>query len=464
MDGLTLFGLFAVTAMLVCYALEDRSHWFILAFAVACALGSIYGFLQGAWPFGLVEAVWAVRCAAALEPQAASRRIARRRSWRARLRGLRQRRPRRFPIIIWMSRPCGRTADFIDLFKTEFPIVLAPMAGVMDAGTRDRRGAGRGAGLAALRDALGGEGARAGQHHPPARLGAGQHELLLPQAGRCRSRARGRMEAAARRLIIRSWGSTRRRRSMPPTARRSTPRCAQLVEELKPEVVSFHFGLPDQALLKRVKAAGCIVMASATIVKEAIWLEENGADVIIAQGAEAGGHRGMFLTENIAEQPGTFALVPQVVDAVKVPVIAAGGIADGRGIAAAFALGAAGVQIGSAYLRCPESKVIAPARVALAQARDDSTVITNVMTGRPARGVANRVMREVGPISPDAPAFPHAATALGPLKAAAEKLGKVDFTNLWAGQAVRMGREMPAAELTRALAGAALARLSQMAG
>jgi nitronate monooxygenase len=239
--------------------------------------------------------------------------------------------------------------------------------------------------------------------------------------------------------------------------------CA-LVEELRPEIISFHFGLPDPALLARVKAAGSLVMSSATIVREAIWLEENGADVIIAQGAEAGGHRGMFLTDKIAEQPGTFALVPQVVDAVKVPVIAAGGIADGRGIAAAFALGAAGVQIGSAYLRCPESKVSAPARIALAQARDDATVITNVMTGRPARGVANRVMREVGPISPDAPAFPHAATSLAPLKAAAEKLGKVDFTNLWAGQALRMGREMPAADLTRALAGAALARLSQLAG
>jgi nitronate monooxygenase len=237
-----------------------------------------------------------------------------------------------------------------------------------------------------------------------------------------------------------------------------------VVEELKPEVVSFHFGLPSQDLLRRVKATGSIVMSSATTVKEAIWLEENGADVIIAQGAEAGGHRGMFLTENIAEQPGTFALVPQVVDAVKVPVVAAGGIADGRGIAAAFALGASAVQIGTAYLRCPESKVIAPARAALAQATDETTVITNVMTGRPARGVANRVMREVGPISPDAPTFPHAATALGPLKAAAEKLGRVDFTNLWAGQAVRMGREMPAAELTRSLAGGALARLSQMAG
>ena len=239
--------------------------------------------------------------------------------------------------------------------------------------------------------------------------------------------------------------------------------CAVL-EELKPEIVSFHFGLPEPKLLKRVKATGAIIMSSATIVREAIWLEQNGVDVIIAQGAEAGGHRGMFMTDNVAEQPGTMALVPQVVDAVKVPVIAAGGIADGRGIAAAFALGAAGVQLGTAYLRCPESRVSAPARLALGQAKDDATVITNVMTGRPARGVTNRAMREVGPIAPDAPAFPHAATAFGPLKAAAEKLGKADFTNLWAGQAIRMGREMPAAELTRALANDALARMSRLAG
>ena len=240
----------------------------------------------------------------------------------------------------------------------------------------------------------------------------------------------------------------------------------ELVEELKPEVVSFHFGLPEPGAARSAsRPPAAIVMSSATIVKEAIWLEENGADVIIAQGAEAGGHRGMFLTDDIAEQPGTFALVPQVVDAVKVPVIAAGGIADGRGIAAAFALGAAGVQIGSAYLRCPESKVIAPARAALAQATDDSTVITNVMTGRPARGVVNRVMREVGPIRAGRAGLsrmPRPRSA--PLKAAAEKLGKVDFTNLWAGQAVGSGREMPAAELTRALAGAALARMSRLAG
>ena len=226
----------------------------------------------------------------------------------------------------------------------------------------------------------------------------------------------------------------------------------ELVEELKPEVVSFHFGLPDKALLKRVKAVGAVVIGSATIVKEAAWLEQNGADAVIAQGADAGGHRGMFLTENIASQPGTMSLVPQVVNAVRVPVIAAGGIADGRGIAAAFALGAAGVQIGTAYLRTPESKASVFGKAALAAASDDATVITNVMTGRPARGVANRLMREVGPVSPDAPAFPHAATALGPLKAAAEKLGRVDFTNLWAGQSVALGRELDAADLTRRLA------------
>ena len=352
----------------------------------------------------------------------------------------------------------------LDLFKTEFPIVLAPMAGVMDADLVIA--AAQGGALGSLPCAMiSAEKAREQVNIIRQRVSAPVNmNFFCPQAGRGRSRARGRMEAAACRPITASWASIP---AAPVNAANRAPfdeAMCELVEELKPEVVSFHFGLPDPALLKRVKAAGCIVMSSATIVREAIWLEENGADVIIAQGAEAGGHRGMFLTENIAEQPGTFALVPQVVDAVKVPVIAAGGIADGRGIAAAFALGAAGVQIGTAYLRCPESKVIAPARVALAQARDDSTVITNVMTGRPARGVANRVMREVGPISPDAPAFPHAATALGPLKAAAEKLGKVDFTNLWAGQAVRLGRDMPAAELTRALAGAALARLSQMAG
>jgi nitronate monooxygenase len=351
----------------------------------------------------------------------------------------------------------------IELFKTEFPIVLAPMAGVMDADLVIA--AAQGGALGSLPCAmLSVEKAREQVNIIRQRVSAPVNMNFFCHRAVDADSVR---EAGWKQRLASYYSELGLDPATPIAAANRAPfddAMCGLVEELKPEVVSFHFGLPDQALLRRVKAAGCIVVSSATIVREAIWLEENGADAIIAQGAEAGGHRGMFLTENIAEQPGTFALVPQVVDAVKVPVIAAGGIADGRGIAAAFALGAAGVQIGSAYLRCPESKVIAAARVALAQARDDSTVITNVMTGRPARGVANRVMREVGPISPDAPAFPHAATGLAPLKAAAEKQGKVDFTNLWAGQAVRMGREMPATELTRALAGAALARLSRMAG
>ena len=351
----------------------------------------------------------------------------------------------------------------LDLFKIEFPIVQAPMAGPVDADLVIA--ASQGGALGSLPCAmLSVEKAREQVGIIRQRVSAPLNMNFFVHKGADPDPVR---EAGWKHRLAPYYEELGLDPAAPVAAANRAPfdeaMCA-LVEQLKPEIVSFHFGLPDPALLRRVKAAGCIVISSATIVKEAIWLEENGADVIIAQGAEAGGHRGMFLTENMAGQPGTFALVPQVVDAVKVPVIAAGGIADGRGIAAAFALGAAGVQIGTAYLRCPESKVIVPVRVALAQALDDSTVITNVMTGRPARGVANRVMREVGPISADAPAFPHAATGLAPLKAAAEKLGKVDFTNLWAGQAVRLGREMPAAELTRALAGAALARLSRMAG
>jgi nitronate monooxygenase len=236
--------------------------------------------------------------------------------------------------------------------------------------------------------------------------------------------------------------------------------CA-LVEELAPRVVSFHFGLPDRAYVERVKAAGCAVVASATTVKEAIWLVDHGADAVIAQGAEAGGHRGMFLGEDPSTQPGTFALVPQVVDAVRVPVIAAGGIADARGIVAALALGAAGVQLGTAYLRCPEATISPLYRAALGTASDDSTVITNVFTGRPARAIRNRAVRELGPLAPDAPAFPHAAAALAPLRAAAEKKGSTDFTPLWAGQAVHLTREMPATELTRSLASEALRALSR---
>lgn len=230
----------------------------------------------------------------------------------------------------------------------------------------------------------------------------------------------------------------------------------ELLEALKPAVASFHFGLPEERLLSRVKAAGCKVLSSATTVAEACWLEERGADAIIAQGSEAGGHRGMFLSEEISTQPGTMALVPQIVDAVKVPVIAAGGIGDARGIVAAFALGASAVQIGTAYLFCPEAKVPPPHARALRLARDADTALTNVFTGRPARGIVNRAMRELGPVSSEAPAFPLGAKPLALLRAKAEAQGSGDFSPLWAGQAAALARPTSAAELTQGLAEAAL--------
>ena len=224
-----------------------------------------------------------------------------------------------------------------------------------------------------------------------------------------------------------------------------------VVEEFKPEVVSFHFGLPDPSLVKRVKAVGCKIISSATTAEEAKHLEANGCDAIIAQGYEAGGHRGMFLTGDITTQAGTMALVPQVVDAVSIPVIAAGGIADGRGIAAAFMLGASAVQIGTAYLLTPEALITDLHREALRNARDDQTALTNLFSGRPARGLLNRIMRDIGPMSNATPAFPTAGGALAPLKAKAEEKGSADFSSLWSGQAASLGTEMNAADLTRHL-------------
>ncbi len=224
--------------------------------------------------------------------------------------------------------------------------------------------------------------------------------------------------------------------------------CA-LVEETRPAVVSFHFGLPTAALLSRVKATGALVLSSATSVAEARWIEQHGADAIIAQGREAGGHRGMFLSDDIDAQPGLISLLPQVRDSVHLPVVAAGGVSDGRGIAAAFALGADAVQIGTAYLRTPEATISPMHRAALASARDDATRLTNVFTGRPARGLVNRFVAEVGPMCADAPQFPLAAGAAAPLRAAAEKLGSGDFSPLWAGEAAALARDEGAEALTR---------------
>jgi nitronate monooxygenase len=223
--------------------------------------------------------------------------------------------------------------------------------------------------------------------------------------------------------------------------------CA-VVEDVRPEVVSFHFGLPAPRLVDRVKSAGCKVISSATTVDEACWLEKHGADAIIAQGYEAGGHRGTFLDSDrkcaVASQAGTFALVPQVADAVSVPVIAAGGIADGRGIAAAFVLGAAAVQVGTAFLLCAESATSPLYREALRNARLNQTVVTNVFSGRPARVLVNRLAAEIGPWSDAAPDFPLPMGELPPLRAAAEQNGRTDFTPLWSGQAAALAREMPA--------------------
>jgi nitronate monooxygenase len=235
--------------------------------------------------------------------------------------------------------------------------------------------------------------------------------------------------------------------------------CA-LVEELKPEVVSFHFGLPSAEYVKRVKTAGAKVISSATTVEEAIWLEQHGCDAIIAMGNEAGGHRGMFLSDALHTQVGTMALVPQMTDSVSVPVIAAGGIADSRGVAAAFMLGASAVQLGTAYLFCPEAKTSKLHQAALRAATDSQTALTNLFTGRPARGIVNRIMREIGPVNAAAPAFPTAGGALMPLRAKAEPQGDSGFMNLWAGQAVGIKHQLPAEEWTRQLAIQSLERLA----
>ncbi|MBV8753918.1 MAG: nitronate monooxygenase, partial [Hyphomicrobiales bacterium] len=335
----------------------------------------------------------------------------------------------------------------IELFGIEHPIVQAPMAGAMDAELAAEVSAAGGLGSLpagmlsreGLRDQFAKFCARTDN---PVNINFFCHSL--PELSNAReARWRDRLAPYYRELGIDSSAPV-------PSSNRAPFDAAfcEVVEDIKPTVVSFHYGLPAAELVARVKAAGCRVMCSATTPAEAVALEREGVDAVIAQGTEAGGHRGMFLTEDLATQVGTFALVPQVVDVVKVPVIAAGGIADARGIAAALVLGAAGVQIGSAYLRCPEAKISVAYRAALSGATADSSVLTNVMSGRPGRAVANRLIREVGPISDLAPEFPLAAGALAPLRAKAESDGSGDFSPLWCGQAAALGRDLPAGELT----------------
>ena len=332
----------------------------------------------------------------------------------------------------------------------EYPIIQAPMAGVQDSALAIAVCHAGGLGSlpcallspAAMRDELG---RITAQTNTPYNVNFFCHTPPAPDP------AREQAWRAALTPYYREFG-------LDPEAVRAagsrTPfseEAASIVAEFKPPVVSFHFGLPNAALLARVRGWGAKVLSSATTIDEARWLEAHGADAIIAQGAEAGGHRAMFLGEDVATQMGTLALLPQIIAAVKVPVVAAGGIADANGVAAAMALGAAGVQVGTVYLLCPEATTSAVHRAALKSEAARHTAITNVFTGRPARGIVNRLIRDIGPINPLAPAFPLAAHALAPLRAKAESLGRGDFSTLWSGQNASGCKEIPAGELTREL-------------
>ena len=348
----------------------------------------------------------------------------------------------------------------LDLFGIDIPILLAPMAGPGLSGLAIA--VAQAGGLGSLPCALL-DPARVGSELDairtattrPVNLNFFCHVPPVPDAAR-EAAWRARLRPYYLELGVDPDGPIPASNRMPFDAG-----LCELVEARRPEVVSFHFGLPDAALVARVKATGAKVISSATTVREAVWLEAHGCDAIIAQGNEAGGHRGIFLGDDITTQPGTFALLPQVVDAVQVPVIAAGGIADGRGIVAALALGASAVQVGSAYLLTPEAKTPPLHRLALKSARDDCTALTRLYTGRPARGIVNRLMREVGAMSPDAPAFPLAGGALAPLRSASEPQGVDGFMSLWAGQAAALAREMPAGDLTRHLADEAQSLMAQ---
>lgn len=224
------------------------------------------------------------------------------------------------------------------------------------------------------------------------------------------------------------------------------------VEAYRPPIVSFHFGLPEKHLLRAVKATGAQIWSSATTVEEARWLEANGADAVIAQGWEAGGHRGWFLDTKVEGQSGLFALLPNIVAAIKLPVIAAGGISDAATVRAAMALGAVAVQAGTAFLLADEAATSAAHRAALQQEKAAHTLVTNLFSGGAARGIANRYILEAGPINEAALPFPLAGAASGLLKAATEKAGIFEFSSFWAGQNARLARTGSAAEIVQRLA------------
>ncbi len=344
-----------------------------------------------------------------------------------------------------------------ELFGIQLPIIQAPMAGV------------QGSALALAVSNAGGLGSL-----PCAMLGpdAMRDELAAIRAGTTKpfnanffchaapapSAEREAVWQAALSPYFEAFGIDASAIAAGPGRAPFSAEAAGVLSEFKPAVVSFHFGLPPADLLARVRALGSKIISSATTVEEALWLEAQGVDAVIAQGLEAGGHRGIFLSDDLTTQAGIFALLPQVVRAVKVPVIAAGGIADAKGVAAAMTLGAAGVQIGTAYLLCPEATTSAVHRAALKSEAARHTALTNLFSGGPARGIVNRVMRELGPMSTVTPAFPLASAAIAPLRARAESRGSGDFSPLWSGENASGCKEIPAADLTRELAAGSLGR------
>ncbi|MBF7730459.1 NAD(P)H-dependent flavin oxidoreductase [Pseudomonas sp. N040] len=340
------------------------------------------------------------------------------------------------------------------LLGIELPVIQAPMAGVQDhrlaAAVSNAGGLGSLPaallGLDALRDELV---ALKAQTQRPVNVNFFCHTPPPPDAAR---------EAAWRTALAPYYAELGLDPAQIPAAAGRAPfsaAAAALLAEFRPALLSFHFGLPAPALLAQVRSWGSKVIASATTVAEAVWLQAQGVDAIIAQGLEAGGHRGHFLSADLTEQAGTFALLPRIVRAVSVPVIAAGGIADAAGVRAALALGAAGVQVGSAYLLCPEATTSAVHRAALQAPGAGHTALTNLFTGRPARAIVNRLMRDFGPLNPLAPEFPLAGGALATLRSRAESLGRGDFSPLWCGQNATGCRAIGAAQLTRELAGLA---------
>lgn len=337
-----------------------------------------------------------------------------------------------------------RDRRLLDLFGIEAPIVQAPMAGAQDAALAIA--ASRGGGLGSIPCALlSVEAAREqiAQYRAavsgPLNLNFFCHQLP------------GTYDDSAWRAALAPYYAEYQGGypdSQPPLRKPFDEATCALVEETRPEIVSFHFGLPPEALLQRVRDAGALILGCGTTPAEARWLAERDVDAIIAQGWEAGGHAGRFLPADPSSHMGTFALVPQVADAVPMPVIAAGGIADARGVAAALILGASAVQIGTAYLSSPESRIGDIHRAHLAIADAETTVSTNLFTGRFARGMETRLTRELGPANPIVPPFPHGGDALAELR----KADPGAFANMWAGQAARLVRPEGAEALTRRLA------------